>query len=84
MVGGSHQGRGCTVEDKTIRNAGKPTPEQVVGAMSVVEIQELLGDLGMVSDVVSSQRFKHLVGELGCFELAIEALGGAATMRRAA
>lgn len=70
--------------DKTLRNACKKTPEQVIGSMSIPEIQELLGDLSMPADAASSRQLKEFVSELGCFEAAIEALGGAATMQRAA
>ena len=72
------------MEDKTIDNPCPVTPEQVVGRMSIADVQELLGDLGIAADVSTSRRFQLLVAELGRFELAIESIGGAATMRRAA
>jgi hypothetical protein len=56
------------------------TPEQVVSSMPVVEVQELLSDLGMHSDAINAQRLIRLVVELGKFELAIEAIGGPATL----
>lgn len=52
------------------------TPEQVVLTMTLGEVQELLAELSMSSDVISAQRLKRLVRELGQFELAIEAIGG--------
>jgi len=52
--------------------------------MSIADVQELLVELGIAADVSTSRRFQSLVAELGRFELAIESIGGAATMRRAA
>jgi len=56
------------------------TPEQVVASMSVAELRELLGDLGMQADAVNAQRLRTLVLELRNFETAIEAIGGPACM----
>jgi hypothetical protein len=70
--------------DNPLDNPCPVTPEQVVGAMSIADVQELLGELGMADDVSTSRRFQLLVAEYGRFELAIESIGGAATMRRAA
>ena len=64
-------------------NAGKvhsATPEQVVARMSVGEIQELLGDLGMQADAFNAQRLRTLVVELRNLEMAIAAVGGPAHM----
>ena len=52
------------------------TPEQVVLNMPLGEVQELLCDVGMSSDVITAQRLKRLVCELRSFDLAIHAIGG--------
>ena len=63
--------------DQGILNPESPaTPEQVVLSMTLGEVQELLAEVSMSSDVISAQRLKCLVRELGQFELAIEAIGG--------
>ena len=61
-------------------NVHSATPEQVVARMSVGEIQELLGDLGMQADAFNARRLRTLVLELRNFEMAIAAVGGPACM----
>ena len=56
------------------------TPEQVVLDMTLGEVQELLFDVRMSSDVITAQRLKLLVRELGSFELPIHAIGGPACL----
>ncbi len=56
------------------------TPEQVVLSMTLREVQELLSEVRMNSDVLTAQRLKRLVRELGHFELAIAAIGGPACL----
>ena len=77
--------RGGIVENQAAdhSNAGNvhsATPEQVVARMSVGEIQELLGDLGMQADAFNARRLRTLVLELRNFEMAIAAVGGPACM----
>ena len=56
------------------------TPEEVVLQMSLAEVQELLADVRLTSDVMTAQRLQRLVRELGRFELAIDAIGGPAKL----
>lgn len=56
------------------------TPEHVVLNMTLREIQELLSDVRMSSDVITAQRLRRLVRELGQFELAIDAIGEPASL----
>ncbi|MDA7873685.1 hypothetical protein OAF37_01620 [Rubripirellula sp.] len=76
------------MEDQTANrakseNVSAATPEQVVTCMSAGEVQELLFELGMNSDMVTAQRLKALILELGQFELAIAAIGGPASLGHA-
>ena len=56
------------------------TPEEVVLSMTLSEVQELLSQVRMNSDVITAQRLRRLVRELGQFELEIDAIGGPASL----
>ncbi|MFK8113119.1 MAG: hypothetical protein AB8B91_13005 [Rubripirellula sp.] len=57
------------------------TPEEVVCQMSILELQELLGDLKMDSCGTAALRLQRLVQELGDFEQAVAILHGPAGMK---
>tara|TARA_Y100000385_G_scaffold15266_1_gene15501 strand:- start:155 stop:502 length:348 start_codon:yes stop_codon:yes gene_type:complete len=63
-------------DQRNLNSESPATPEQVVLSMTLGEVQELLAEVSMSSDVITAQRLKRLVRELGQFELAIEAIGG--------
>lgn len=56
------------------------TPEQVVLSLTLGELQELLSEVRMNSDVITAQRLKRLVRKFRNFELAMEAIGGPAIL----
>jgi hypothetical protein len=62
----------------------QPTPEQVIAAMTNVQLRELLVDLHIASTPSNAKRLRHLTLLLGDFEAAAEVMIGPAQMRRAA
>ena len=64
----------------TTERQSAATPEEVVAAMALSELQELLQDLGMDSTAPTGRRLQQLVIQLHSFERAIEAIGGPATL----
>ena len=61
-----------------------PTPEQVIAAMTNLELRELLIDLQIESSASNAMRLRHLTQLWGNFEQAVEVMTGPADMRRAA
>jgi hypothetical protein len=60
------------------------TPEEVIGEMSVAEVQELLSDLRLDSSQPAAIQLKQMVRALGDFETAIEAFSQPPATRKAA
>ena len=60
----------------TTERQSAATPEEVVAAMALSELQELLQDLGMDSTAPTGRRLQQLVIQLHSFERAIEAMVG--------
>jgi hypothetical protein len=50
------------------------TPEEVICQMSVVDLQELLGDLKMDASITTAIKLKRLVQQTGQFEQAMQIL----------
>ena len=68
-------------DDQRNANTELPaTPEEVVLSMTLSQVQELLSQVRMSSDVITAQRLRRLVRELGQLELAIDAIGGPASL----
>ncbi|MEM8670229.1 MAG: hypothetical protein AAGG48_22070 [Planctomycetota bacterium] len=61
-----------------------PTPEQVIAAMTLEELQELLAAMRMDPSETAAKRLRTLVAEKRDFEVAIGIIAGPATMKRAA
>ncbi len=60
------------------------TPEELIIQMTVGEVQELLGALGMDDSADSAFQLKHLVDSTNCLETAIELLEPKCRSRRVA
>jgi hypothetical protein len=64
-------------------NQESSTPEDVVLGFSFAELMELLGDLGLESNIESARRFRQLVRSLGDVDQALEVIVGSSQRKRA-